>query len=170
LTDGSILHYGANYAKKLTHERNHGHLFGCIHHNELCFTPEGFWKSIDDRTGEQLSIVEIKKKPDNTYTGTIVYRYPVPGGGTVLMHCVKCPEPFKNKPIQGLQIAWGLKEDPKNPNQYIDGRVLEPKTGNIYKGKAQLSADGKRLRMRGYMGISALGRTQVWIRTDSANP
>ncbi|ENW80778.1 hypothetical protein F909_02066 [Acinetobacter sp. ANC 3929] len=133
-------------------------------------TPEGFWKSIDDRTGEQLSIVEIKRKPDNTYTGTIVYRYPVPGGGTVLTHCVKCPEPFKNKPIQGLQIAWGLKEDPKNPNQYIDGRVLEPKTGNIYKGKAQLSADGKRLRMRGYMGISALGRTQVWIRTDSANP
>ncbi|MEN8319423.1 DUF2147 domain-containing protein [Acinetobacter junii] len=132
-------------------------------------TPEGFWKSIDDRTGEQLSIIEVKKKPDNTYTGTIVYRYPVPGGA-VLTNCVKCPEPFKNKPILGLQIAWGLKEDPKKPNQYIDGRVLEPKTGNIYKGKAQLSADGKRMRMRGYMGFSALGRTQVWIRTDSANP
>lgn len=132
-------------------------------------TPEGFWKSIDDRTGEQLSIIEIKKKPDNTYTGTIVYQYPVLGGA-VLTNCVKCPEPFKNKPILGLQIAWGLKEDPKKPNQYIDGRVLEPKTGNIYKGKAQLSADGKRMRMRGYMGISALGRTQVWIRTDSANP
>ena len=37
------------------------------------------------------------------------------------------------------------------------------------KGKAQLSADGKRMRMRGYMGISALGRTQVWIRTEHAN-
>jgi len=131
---------------------------------------EGYWKSIDDRTGEQLSIVEIKKKPDNTYTGTIVYRYPVPGGSNVLTTCVKCPEPYKNKPILGLQIASGLKEDPKNPNHYIGGRILEPKTGNIYKGKAQLSADGKRLRMRGYMGISALGRTQVWIRTDSANP
>ncbi|WP_439709057.1 DUF2147 domain-containing protein [Acinetobacter junii] len=130
---------------------------------------EGYWRTIDDKTGEQLSIIELKKKPDNTYTGTIVYRYPVPGGA-VLTNCVKCPEPFKNKPILGLQIAWGLKEDPKKPNQYIDGRVLEPKTGNIYKGKAQLSADGKRMRMRGYMGISALGRTQVWIRTDSANP
>ena len=38
------------------------------------------------------------------------------------------------------------------------------------KGKAQLSADGKRMRMRGYMGVSALGRTVVWLRTDSANP
>ena len=37
------------------------------------------------------------------------------------------------------------------------------------KGKAQLSADGKRMRMRGYMGISILGRTQVWIRTEHAN-
>lgn len=136
----------------------------------FAITPEGFWKSIDDRTGQQLSIVEIKKKPDNTYTGTIVYRYPVLGGGTLLTHCVKCPEPYKNKPILGLQIASDLKEDPKKPNHYIDGRILEPKTGNIYKGKAQLSPDGKRLRMRGYMGISALGRTQVWIRTDSANP
>ncbi|RZF50432.1 DUF2147 domain-containing protein [Acinetobacter halotolerans] len=133
-------------------------------------TPEGFWKSIDDRSGELLSIIEVKKKTDGTYTGTIAYRYPVPGGGTVLTNCVKCPEPFKNKPILGLQIAWGLKQDPQNPDQYIDGRILEPKTGNIYKGKAQLSADGKRMRMRGYMGISALGRTQVWIRTDSANP
>ena len=131
---------------------------------------EGYWKSIDDRTGEQLSIVEIKKKPDNTYTGTIVYRYPVPGGGSVLTNCVKCPEPFKNKPILGLQIASGLREDPKNPNHFIDGKILEPKTGNFYKGKAQLSADGKRLRMRGYMGVSALGRTVVWLRTDSPNP
>ena len=63
----------------------------------FAMTPEGFWKSIDDRTGEQLSIVEIKKKPDNTYTGTIVYRYPVPGGGSVLTNCVKCPELFQKQ-------------------------------------------------------------------------
>ncbi len=68
-------------------------------------TPERYWKSIDDRTGEQLSIVEVKKKPDGTYTGTIVYRYPVLGGGNILTNCVKCPEVFKNKPILGLQIA-----------------------------------------------------------------
>ncbi len=96
-------------------------------------TPERYWKSIDDRTGEQLSIVEIKKKPDATYTATIVYRYSVRGGGNILTNCVKCPEAFKNKPILGLQIAQGLKEDPKNQNHYIDGRVLEPKTGNIYE-------------------------------------
>lgn len=132
-------------------------------------TPEGYWISVDDSSGERLSIIEVKKLVDGTYTGTIAYRYPRIGG-TTLTHCVKCPEPFKNKPILGLQIAWGLKEDPNNPGKYIDGQVMEPKSGKIYKGKVNMSADGKRMRMRGYMGVSAFGRTQVWIRTDSPTP
>ena len=130
---------------------------------------EGYWKSIDDRTGEQLSIYEIKKGADGTFHGKILYRYPVPGG-MALTHCTKCPPPYTNQPIVGLEFLSGFKQDEKNPNLYVDGRVLEPKSGKIYKGKANLSADGKRLRLRGYVGISALGRTQVWIRTDNANP
>ena len=132
-------------------------------------TIEGFWHSIDDRTGEKLSIVEIRKGADGTFRGKILYRYPVPGG-VALTHCTKCPPPYTNQPIVGLEFFSGFKQDEKNPNLYVDGRVLEPKSGKIYKGKANLSADGKRLRLRGYVGISALGRTQVWIRTDNANP
>ena len=130
---------------------------------------EGYWKSIDDRTGEQLSIYEIKKAADGTFHGKILYRYPVPGG-VALTHCTKCPPPYTNKPLVGMETFIGFKQDEKNPNLYMDGRVLEPKSGKIYKGKANLSADGKRLRLRGYVGLSALGRTQVWIRTDKANP
>ena len=132
-------------------------------------TIEGFWHSIDDRTGEKLSIVEIRKGADGTFRGKILYRYPVPGG-VALTHCTKCPPPYTNQPIVGLEFFSGFKQDEKNPNLYVDGRVLEPKSGKIYKGKANLSADGKRLRLRGYVGLSALGRTQVWIRTDNANP
>ena len=132
-------------------------------------TIEGFWHSIDDRTGEKLSIVEIRKGADGRYHGKIAYRYPVPGG-VALTHCTKCPPPYTNQPIVGLEFFSGFKQDEKNPNLYVDGRVLEPKSGKIYKGKANLSADGKRLRLRGYVGVSALGRTQVWIRTDNANP
>ena len=132
-------------------------------------TIEGFWHSIDDRTGEKLSIVEIRKGADGRYHGKIVYRYPVPGG-VALTHCTKCPPPYTNQPIVGLEFFSGFKEDPDKRNAYVDGKVLEPKSGKIYKGKANLSADGKRLRLRGYVGVSALGRTQVWIRTDKANP
>ena len=132
-------------------------------------TFEGFWHSIDDRTGEKLSIVEIRKGADGRYHGKIAYRYPVPGGAA-LTNCTKCPPPYTNQPILGLEFFSGFKEDPDKRNAYVDGKVLEPKSGKIYKGKANLSADGKRLRLRGYVGVSALGRTQVWIRTDNANP
>ena len=132
-------------------------------------TPERYWKSIDDRTGEQLSIVEIRKGNDGRYHGKIVYRYPN-SHGIALTNCTKCPAPYTNKPILGLEILSGFREDPNKADAYIDGRVLEPTSGRIYKGKAVVSGEGKRLRMRGYMGVSALGRTVVWLRTDSANP
>ncbi|GMA12921.1 hypothetical protein GCM10025882_33460 [Acinetobacter gyllenbergii] len=48
--------------------------------------------------------------------------------------------------------------------------IIKSKTGKVYKSKARLTADAKQLHMRDYVGISALGRTVVWIRTDSANP
>ena len=132
-------------------------------------TIEGFWHSIDDRTGEKLSIVEIRKGADGTFRGKILYRYPVPGG-VVLTHCTKCPPPYTNQPIVGLEFFSGFKEDPNKRNAYVDGKILEAKSGKIYKAKATVTADGKRLRLRGYVGVSALGRTQVWIRTDNANP
>ena len=146
-----------------------GFSIACASLTTFAASIEGYWKSIDDRTGEQHSIYEIKKAADGTFHGKILYRYPVPGG-MALTHCTKCPPPYTNQPILGLEIFSGFKEDPDKRNAYVDGKVLEPKSGKIYKGKANLSADGKRLRLRGYMGVSALGRTVVWLRTDSANP
>ena len=146
-----------------------GFSIACASLTTFAASIEGYWKSIDDRTGEQLSIVEIWKGADGRYHGKIAYRYPVPGGAA-LINCTKCPPPYTNQPLLGLEILSGFKEDPDKPNAYVDGKVLEAKSGKIYKGKANLSADGKRLRLRGYVGVSALGRTVVWIRTDSANP
>lgn len=130
---------------------------------------EGYWKSIEERTGEQLSIVEIRKGTDGRFHGKIVYRYPN-ARGFALTNCSKCSAPNTGKPILGLEILSGFREDPNKPDAYIDGRVLEATSGKVYKGKAVVTGEGKRLRMRGYMGISALGRTVVWLRTDSANP
>ena len=146
-----------------------GFSIACASLTTFAASIEGYWKSIDDRTGEKLSIVEIRKGADGTFRGKILYRYPVPGG-VALTHCTKCPPPYTNQPILGLEILSGFKEDPDKRNAYVDGKVLEAKSGKIYKGKANLSADGKRLRLRGYVGVSALGRTQIWIRTDNANP
>lgn len=146
-----------------------GFSIACASLTNFAASIEGYWKSIEERTGEQLSIVEIRKGNDGRYHGKIVYRYPN-SHGIALTNCTKCPAPDTNKPILGLEILSGFREDPTKTDSYIDGRVLEPTSGRVYKGKAVVSSEGKRLRMRGYMGVSALGRTVVWLRTDSATP
>ncbi|WP_038345502.1 DUF2147 domain-containing protein [Acinetobacter sp. A47] len=146
-----------------------GFTFACASAASCSASIEGYWKSIEERTGEQLSIVEIRKGNDGRYHGKIVYRYPN-SHGIALTNCTKCPAPNTNKPILGLEILSGFREDPNKADAYIDGRVLEPTSGRVYKGKGVVTGEGKRLRMRGYMGVSALGRTVVWLRTDSATP
>ncbi|MEY2862905.1 MAG: hypothetical protein RLY58_612, partial [Pseudomonadota bacterium] len=81
--------------------------------------------------------------------------------------CQNCPPPYTNKPILGLKILWDLKADPKREQTYTGGSILDPLNGKLYSAKARLSTDGRRLSIRGYLGISMLGRTPIWIRDGS---
>ena len=47
--------------------------------------------------------------------------------------------------------------------EWSGGRILDPEDGNTYKCKIALNKDGT-LKLRGYIGIPALGRTQTWHR------
>ncbi|MFV5264754.1 DUF2147 domain-containing protein [Acinetobacter courvalinii] len=123
----------------------------------------GLWQSIDDKTGAPKGIVEIRQEANGTYTGKVVKITPRTGYIPKEI-CVDCPAPYTNKPIIGLDVVTGLKHS--EGLNYTNGRILDPNTGKIYSMKAKLSANGKRLHLRGYLGISALGRTQIWIRTE----
>jgi uncharacterized protein (DUF2147 family) len=123
----------------------------------------GTWQQIDDKTGSPKALIEISKKDNDTYTGKIVKITPRIGY-IPQEKCVKCPAPYKDAPILGLEIFSGLKETKENV--YANGKVLDPLTGGIYNMKGKLAANKKRLHLRGYMGISAIGRTQIWIRQE----
>ena len=123
----------------------------------------GLWQSIDDKTGAPKALVEIRKEADNTYAGKVVKLTPRTGY-TPKETCVDCPPPYTNKPIIGLDVVTGLKST--DGLNYTSGRILDPNTGNVYNMKAKLSSNGKRLHLRGYLGISALGRNQIWIRAE----
>lgn len=125
----------------------------------------GLWRNIDDRTGFAKGIVRISKEADGSYSGTIVKTLPRPDYTSKEL-CQNCPAPYTDKPIVGLKVLTGLKSDPNKPNNFQDAMILDPLSGKIYRAKARLSPDGRRLSMRGYVGVSMLGRSQSWFREE----
>lgn len=121
----------------------------------------GTWRSIDDKTGFSKALIEIKKSDNGVYQGKIIKILPRPGY-TPKTHCQDCPAPYKGAPMLGLTVLDGMKQ--KNATEYEGGTILDPLSGKIYKSKIKVSNNGKRLRMRGYVGVEVFGRSQTWIR------
>lgn len=124
----------------------------------------GTWQQIDDKTGSPKAVIEIRKESNNTFTGKITKITPRPGY-TPRERCNNCPAPYTNQPILEMEILKGLKQV-EGTNNYEKGRVIDPLSGKFYDAKMKLSATGKRLSLRAYLGVSALGRNQTWLRIE----
>ena len=124
----------------------------------------GTWQQIDDKTGSPKAIIEIRKEANDTFTGKIVKVTPRPGYSP-RETCNKCPAPYTNQPILGMDLIKGLKHVP-GTNNYEKGRIIDPLVGKVYDTKIKLNSTGKRLTLRAYMGVSSLGRSQTWLRLD----
>lgn len=118
----------------------------------------GKWKTIDDETGEAKSVVEVFSKSGKIYAKVVEV--------LDLAHknslCQKCAGEDKNQPILGLTIIKGLSKD---GSEYNSGEILDPKNGKLYKCALSLETKDK-LKVRGYIGFSLLGRTQYWHRVN----
>lgn len=120
---------------------------------------EGSWLSFNDKTGEQDCIIQIFKKTNGKYYGKIVHLTNEKSRQTL---CEKCPESYsENEPVLGIELMRNFAKIGKNK---WDGKILDPSDGKIYSCQLSLSPDGKKLNVRGYLGIPLLGRTQIWKR------
>jgi uncharacterized protein (DUF2147 family) len=129
-------------------------------------SPVGFWNTVDDKTGDVLSVVQIYAETDGSLSGKIIKIMPVLGQKTTDI-CKGCNGTQKNAPILGMKIMWGMMQTADDPLSFDSGRVLDPKSGNIYRGKMTLSADNDSLTLRGYVLMPMLGRSEIWTRTIS---
>jgi len=118
----------------------------------------GRWKTIDDITGKPKALVQIQKGSNGEYFGVVEDTF----GAAPLKICEKCSGERKNQPIIGMTIMSGMKS--QSDGSFGGGEIIDPKTGRVYSCKATLEDGGKHLVVRGYLGVSLLGRSQTWVR------
>ncbi len=126
-------------------------------------SPVGVWKTIDDHTGKPTALIQITET-DGALQGRIIKILQSDKGPHPI--CTKCDGKRKNQPVEGMTILWGLH---KNGHTWNGGHILDPDKGSTYKCNLHTIDNGQKLKVRGYIGFSLLGRTQTWIRQQPAN-
>ena len=124
-------------------------------------SPVGLWRNVDDASGKPRALIRITES-NGTLQGKIekVFRAPSEDRNP---KCEKCEGALKDVPVIGLVILSGLKKDGA---EYTAGKILDPDNGKVYSSKIQLTDGGKKLNVRGYIGVSMLGRSQIWERQE----
>ena len=133
-------------------------LLPCSAHAQQA-SPIGQWRTIDDHSGKPRSIVEVYANADGTLSARILRLLDLSNGANP--PCDACRGALHGKPVVGMVIAWGLHAD---DGGWSGGRILDPDNGKEFSVKFTPGKDGRTLEVRGYVGFSLLGRTQVWQR------
>ena len=124
-------------------------------------TPAGLWRTYSDRTGEADGLVRVVEV-DGEFEGTVqaVFSPPAPSPDPL---CEECSGERRNAPIVGMKILRRLRWDGE---QYSGGEILDPDDGKVYRCSMRLVDGGRKLEVRGFVGIPLFGRTQTWLRAD----
>jgi uncharacterized protein (DUF2147 family) len=123
-------------------------------------SPVGKWKTFDDKTGRLKSIVQITEE-NSHLTGKVLEVFESPAGPHPL--CQPCEGERKDQPVEGMTILWGAK---KNGASWENGEILDPENGKIYHVILTLLDGGQKMEVHGYIGISVIGRSQIWQRQE----
>ena len=117
---------------------------------------EGIWVNIDDATGVAKSEIELYVAQGKLYGRVSKLLLPEDQG----KKCVNCKGSEKDKPIEGLIIVRGLSRDDA---AWSGGKIMDPANGKSYYCTISFE-NPNTLNVRGFLGFSFLGRTQVWQR------
>lgn len=118
----------------------------------------GLWEQSDEHGRVQAWFNFFEK--NGVYVGAIAKAFPAPGETSEDV-CTKCPGDQKDAPFVGLVIVNGMQ---RKGLTYENGTILDPRDGSVYRAVMDLTPDGQKLTVRGYLGIKLIGQSQVWRR------
>jgi uncharacterized protein (DUF2147 family) len=124
-------------------------------------SPTGLWNTISDRDGKPTAVIELRETRGE-YTGIV--RGLLVEATREDSVCGKCPGARKGKPIVGMEILSHMRRDPDHGDQWSGGEILDPETGKTYRARMTLADSGRKLVVRGYIGLPVFGRSQTWLR------
>jgi uncharacterized protein (DUF2147 family) len=119
-------------------------------------SPVGAWKTVDDKSGQIKSTVEIYEEGGKVFGKIVSLTEPNDMQGQPKT-CKACTGADKDKPIIGLVIIRDLTA---SGNSYKGGTIMDPEDGKVYK--AEIWVDGDKLKVRGYLGV--FYKTQTWLK------
>ena len=121
-------------------------------------TPAGLWAPIDRATGKPLGLIAIFED-HGLYYGRIEPATPHDARSTD--RCTECTGRRHNAPMNGLLLMRHLRYQ---NGHYVGGDILDPRNGHVFGCELRLIDGGRKLVMRGYLGIPLFGHSQVWQR------
>ena len=122
-------------------------------------SPAGLWKTIDDATGKEKAMVRITET-GGVFTGKVEKLLDPTKQDS---QCDDCTDSRKGQPVLGLTIIRNIK---KGESHWEGGDILDAANGKLYRARLTLSADNKKLDVKGYIGTPLFGRTQTWSRVE----
>ena len=123
-------------------------------------SPVGLWKTVDDATNKPRSLIRISDKNGELIATVEKGLLPSDKPNDT---CEKCSDERKGKPLIGMVIMDGMKA---KGDAFEGGHILDPDNGETYQCKIKLDSTGKQLEVRGFIGISLIGRSQIWLREE----
>jgi len=121
-------------------------------------TPVGLWQTVSDADGKPQG--EVRVTESGGVVSAVLEKALVT---STEPNCDKCTDDRKGKPKVGLQIIRDARKT-EGKDVWEGGEILDPNNGKVYRAKAKLVDAGRKLDLRGYVGVPMMGRTQTWIR------